>query len=144
MPKMPGERDLFPYSTTGKSTQIPEREAFPQTTLPKIQQTPERDLLVQHYRGDAYGISTRMPETRGPFSRQHHRNQKTSGKRSLFPRRHYRNQQTSEKEAFSRTAPPANAHRQIPRSRIPRQQGNIYSGGGARAHGFNYFLTLFL
>ena len=61
-----------------------------------------------------------------------------------LPRRHYRNQQTPERSLF-----PTRHHRQMPIGKspadaIPWQQGIIYSGGGARAHGFNYFLTLFL
>jgi len=40
------ERDLFPYSTTGKSTQIPEKEAFSQAALPtNSSQTPDRGLF---------------------------------------------------------------------------------------------------
>lgn len=66
------------------------------------------------------------------------------------------------KETSSHIALPANPHKYQKKKPFPRrhhrqmpigkslaaallwQKGIVYSGGGARAHGFNYFLTLFL
>lgn len=148
MQRMPGKRSLFPDSATGNLTNTRKRGLFPRR---HHRQTPyKRQKETSSYSTTAKTLTANPTNTRDkrPLPRTappQPTNVRKRAPRIALPRRRLRQiPRKRQKEAFSRTAPPANAHRQIPRSRILWQQGIIYSGGGARAHGFNYFLTLFL
>ncbi len=83
-----------------------------------------------------------MAEERSLFPRRNHRQiPHKCQEKGLFPRQHYRkSNKHQKKEASSQDSTIG----KFPTTAIPWQQGNIYSGGGAPTHGFNYFLTLFL
>ena len=88
---------------------------------------------------------SRMPQMAGErslFPRRNHRQiPHKCQEKGLFPRQHYRkSNKHQKKEASSQDSTIG----KFPTTAIPWQQGNIYSGGGAPTHGFNYFLTLFL
>ena len=88
---------------------------------------------------------SRMPQMAGErslFPRRNHRQiPHKCQEKGLFPRQHYRkSNKHQKKEASSQDSTTG----KFPAAAIPWQQGNIYSGGGAPTHGFNYFLTLFL
>ena len=83
-----------------------------------------------------------MAEERSLFPRRNHRQiPHKCQEKGLFPRQHYRkSNKHQKKEASSQDSTIG----KFLTTAIPWQQGNIYSGGGAPTHGFNYFLTLFL
>ena len=88
---------------------------------------------------------SRMPQMAGErslFPRRNHRQiPHKCQEKGLFPRQHYRKSNKHQKKEASS---PDGTIGKFPTTAIPWQQGNIYSGGGAPTHGFNYFLTLFL
>ena len=126
------------------------KACFLHRMLPKMRRVPQEPVFctARIFRTTGgllrYRMS-RMPqmaEERSLFPRRNHRQiPHKCQEKGLFPRQHYRkSNKHQKKEASSQDSTIG----KFPTTAIPWQQGNIYSGGGAPTHGFNYFLTLFL
>ena len=171
VPQKPVLRTEYPFRTTGaaacpgplKMHRVPEkgvsgteyhsrtREACSAHRVPlKMRRVPQEPVLrtARIFRTTGgllrYRMS-RMPQMAGErslFPRRNHRQiPHKCQEKGLFPRQHYRkSNKHQKKEASSQDSTIG----KFPTTAIPWQQGNIYSGGGAPTHGFNYFLTLFL